>query len=247
MKKPYKLGLDLHGVSDKIPEFFSLISKLMVENGHEVHIMTGEHIGGTLHKQLEDCGLYYTHIFSIADWHKEKGTQMRYDSEGNPWMDANDWDSSKGNYAEEKGLNLVIDDTVRYSSYFKKCIFMSTDIHLPEDRAKRWAQLHREGWDAAAANKTWIRKDRNLEGTNFPNVIGVLCETKDQNISFQDIIDFSYNKGYDLYRLVHQKYTDVLSGDHYHFFLREPFEQEDQWEVCLKMFEENSDSRLFKQ
>jgi len=36
-----KVGLDIHGVVDVRPEFFSELSKLLVSNGHEVHIITG--------------------------------------------------------------------------------------------------------------------------------------------------------------------------------------------------------------
>ena len=55
-KKIYKLGLDLHGVTDKVPDFFSILTKLLVENGHEVHLMTGEHEGPLLDEQIEECG-----------------------------------------------------------------------------------------------------------------------------------------------------------------------------------------------
>ena len=45
MKEVFKLGLDLHGVSDTAVDFFSLITKLLVANGHEVHLLTGSHRG----------------------------------------------------------------------------------------------------------------------------------------------------------------------------------------------------------
>ena len=42
MKKVMKIALDIHGVCDANPEFFALISKLLVSDGHEVIIITGK-------------------------------------------------------------------------------------------------------------------------------------------------------------------------------------------------------------
>ena len=39
-----KIGLDFHGVINTSPEFFGLISKLLLDAGHEVHIITGNDI-----------------------------------------------------------------------------------------------------------------------------------------------------------------------------------------------------------
>ena len=36
-KDKMKIGLDVHGVLDEEPEFFALMGKYFVENGHEVH------------------------------------------------------------------------------------------------------------------------------------------------------------------------------------------------------------------
>ena len=244
-KKIYKLGLDLHGVTDKVPDFFSILTKRLVENGHEVHLMTGEHEGPLLDEQIEECGIVYTHLFSIADWHKRRGTDMSYDADGNPWMDSKTWDASKAMYAEEEGIDMVIDDTARYGTYFKDTIFMSVDIELPGEQAQAWMKHRRKGMDVAAKNKTWIRKDRDLVRDGFPNVIGILPQG-DTEYSFQDLIDASYDKGLDLYKVIHEKYHSKEDNTTYHFFLTEPFFNIGEWEQCVCVFKREKDRRLWK-
>jgi len=113
-----KLGIDLHGVSDAYPTFFSELTKLFIAAGHEVHLMTGESITDALHAQLMKCNVHYTHLFSIAEYHREKGTPMRFDEKGTPWVDADLWDRAKGDYALDHGLDIVLDDTEGYARYF---------------------------------------------------------------------------------------------------------------------------------
>ena len=247
MTEKYKLGLDLHGVSDKIPEFFSLISKLLVDAGHEVHLMTGEHEGDYLNQQIKDCGLIYTHLFSIADWHKRRGTDISYDTDGNPWMDSKTWDSSKALYAEEEGIHLVIDDTARYGTYFKETIFMATDIQLPGDQAQRWLNLRRKGMEVASENKTWIRKDRDLVRDGFSNVVGVYKHDSKDFKSFQNIVDASYKQGIDLYKVYCETHTDEDKEITYHFFMTEPFSNVGEWWVCAELYETEKDRRLWSE
>ncbi len=37
----FKLGLDIHGVVDAMPDFFSFLTDSFIKNGGEVHIITG--------------------------------------------------------------------------------------------------------------------------------------------------------------------------------------------------------------
>lgn len=117
--KKLKIGLDLHGVSDKLPDFFSEMSRLFIEAGHEIHIMTGELITPKLHEQLENCNIHYTHLFSISQHHKDIGTKMWFDENNTPWIDKDLWNETKGKYAEEHGLDITFDDTEIYAEYFR--------------------------------------------------------------------------------------------------------------------------------
>lgn len=113
-----KLGIDLHGVIDADPEFFSNLSKDLVSAGWEIHIITGPTKSKAL-KELEDCKMTFTHFFSIEDYHKERGTKMSYDEKGNPWMNKETWNKTKGEYCQKMGISLHIDDSVMYKKYFK--------------------------------------------------------------------------------------------------------------------------------
>lgn len=153
-----KVGIDLHGVGDKLPHFFSLISQLLVDNGHEVHLMTGEQSSERLFEQIEGCGLKYTHLFSISDFHIERGTEMNYDEFGNPWMTKEVWDKTKYEYAKETGLELVIDDTERYSNYFVDIPFIHVNIKLPEDKEQEFRNKKIEGLQEMTEKKKHIKK-----------------------------------------------------------------------------------------
>jgi hypothetical protein len=112
-----KIGLDLHGVISADPKFFSELSRLFVQNGHEVHILTGSHSKEII-EELVECKIHYTHLFSIADYHKSIGTEIRYDEKGEPWIDGELWNKSKGEYSERMGLDFHIDDSRSYGNHF---------------------------------------------------------------------------------------------------------------------------------
>ena len=66
--KTFKLGLDLHGVISDLPETFSFLSQAIVNQGGEVHILTGGSWNDELVEQLKSHGVSWTHSFSIYDY-----------------------------------------------------------------------------------------------------------------------------------------------------------------------------------
>lgn len=114
-----KIALDIHGVCDANPKFFAELTKLFKEAEHEVHILTGRRISDGALKEVEELNLSYTHFFSIADYHREKGTKMWEDENGNPWLDDKTWDRSKADYCKRNKIDFCIDDTERYGEYFE--------------------------------------------------------------------------------------------------------------------------------
>lgn len=117
-----KFGFDLHGVLDKYPELRNLANKL-AEAGHEVHVITGSH----WRRELEDyirweLGVNFTHFFSIADYHREKGTPMWYEGD-NPFMGPEHWNPTKGEYCKREGIFLHFDDSEKYGEHFEKTIY----------------------------------------------------------------------------------------------------------------------------
>ena len=113
-----KLGVDLHGVIDASPELFSDLSKVLVASGWEVHIITGPTYEKSI-KEIEKYNICFTNFFSIEDYHKSLGTKITYDNKGNPWMDKNIWDKTKGEYCLREEIDIHIDNTAEYGNYFK--------------------------------------------------------------------------------------------------------------------------------
>lgn len=114
-----KLGIDVHGVADAFPHLFSELSRLLVENGHEVHILTGaEQTEELEHEVRHVLGLSFTHFFSTTSHHKKSGTEITY-IDGNPYMDNKIWNKAKAEYCQRFGISLHIDDSDVYGKYFK--------------------------------------------------------------------------------------------------------------------------------
>ncbi|MBU1169677.1 MAG: NUDIX hydrolase [Proteobacteria bacterium] len=114
-----KLGIDVHGVADTAPHFFSELSRILVENGHEVHILTGaEHTDALEYELKHVLKLSWTHFFSTTSYHKNTGTEITY-IDGNPYMDNKIWNRSKSEYCRRHGIQLHIDDSDVYGKYFK--------------------------------------------------------------------------------------------------------------------------------
>jgi hypothetical protein len=116
-----KIGLDLHGIINTHPVFFAELSKLFVEAGHEIHVLTGSHlVDSKIPEELEKYGIKYTHLFSIADYHRENKTNgMWYDTNGDPWVTDEEWDRTKSEYCKRHDISFCIDDTARYANHFE--------------------------------------------------------------------------------------------------------------------------------
>ncbi len=114
-----KIGIDVHGVADANPHFFSALSRILVENGHEVHILTGaEHTPELEHEIRHILGLSFTHFFSTTSHHKKAGTVITY-IDGNPYMDNKIWNRAKAEYCRNHGIHLHIDDSDVYGKHFE--------------------------------------------------------------------------------------------------------------------------------
>ena len=92
-----KLAIDIHGVIDKNPKFYNAFCKSLVSGNIEIHILTGSHLKNGIMKDLQQYGfeadVHYTHLFSIADYHKKIGTKMwggyREPLDGRAYMESN--------------------------------------------------------------------------------------------------------------------------------------------------------------
>ena len=116
-----KIGLDIHGVIDYAPEFFSELSNSLVNAGNEVHIITGASKTEEIVNKLAELNIAYTHFFSIVD---DNIDQVKYDDLGDPWLDDLTWNMAKGKYCAEHKIHVHIDDTPEYGTYFYSTRFV---------------------------------------------------------------------------------------------------------------------------
>lgn len=113
-----KFGFDVHGVTDTHHEVYSAITTALIEAGHEVHVVTGDRRTEQLEERLRLLGIGWTHWFSIVDYHVELGKhEVRFEGD-QPWMNAETWNRAKAEYCEREGIDLMIDDSPVYGSYF---------------------------------------------------------------------------------------------------------------------------------
>lgn len=116
-----KLGLDIHGVLDALPEFFSFLTDSFIKNNAEVHIITGGS-WKNVEESLKKLNISYTHSFSVYD-HLLKNAETIGDVEfpdGTVQKRFNDdvWDKCKSDYCREHNITLHIDDTLAYNEFF---------------------------------------------------------------------------------------------------------------------------------
>ena len=111
-------SFDIHGVLDDLPIVFVELNKALFNAGHEIHIVTGSHYTPELGKKLNNIGIRFHHFFSIADHCKQNGIAIRYDEKGDPWVDEDTWNKTKGEYCASIGSNLHFDDSDKYHEHF---------------------------------------------------------------------------------------------------------------------------------
>lgn len=127
-----RIGFDYHGCLDAKPELFSELTKLLKDNGHEVHVLTGSMESDEIHKELKSLGIHYTHFFSVSDYNKEIGTKMWFSEDGNPWMDEESWNKTKGEYCKRHDISLHLEDTIEYFDHFTTPICRFYSKHIPK-------------------------------------------------------------------------------------------------------------------
>lgn len=114
-----KFGIDLHNTADKKKKFFALFSQRAITNGHEIHLITGSMRTPEIEKELKDCGIQYTHFFSVSDKLLAGGKVTHWTSPNDPWFPVNEWNAAKAAYCAVWGIDLHFDDSESYGQYFK--------------------------------------------------------------------------------------------------------------------------------
>ena len=118
-----KLGIDVHGVIDAMPEFFAFLTDAFVKNGGEVHIITGGSWTEEMESEIKSYGIKYTHVFSVYDFLVKSDSVVTGEIEfpdgtiQSKFRDE-DWDIIKSDYCRDNGITLHLDDTLSYNEFF---------------------------------------------------------------------------------------------------------------------------------
>jgi hypothetical protein len=124
IKEPHtdmiKVGLDIHGVIDRYPEFFSFLSATLIDAGHEVHIITGQKFSRELISKLQKLKIFWTKIHSITNFNERRGVKIKYKGLNHPWMDPRAWNSAKARICMEEKIDVHFDDSCVYGKWFVK-------------------------------------------------------------------------------------------------------------------------------
>ena len=126
-----KVGIDIHGVADTY-EWVAQLSEVLVESGHEVHIITGMKKDKGVLDELSRLNVKYTHYFSIVDYLTDNNVEISWDEKGFPWAPKEDWNMAKRSYCAEVGIDFILDDSPTYMDTFKDipttfCLVDNTD------------------------------------------------------------------------------------------------------------------------
>jgi hypothetical protein len=113
-----RLGLDYHGVIDRYPELFGTLSRIVMASGGQVYIVTGHRATPEFALSLKQLGIEYTGILSVVDFNQRHGVEIKYDEDGNPWIDEEIWNSTKADLCKRYDIDLHVDDSEVYGKYF---------------------------------------------------------------------------------------------------------------------------------
>jgi len=130
-----RVGLDIHGVIDTDPVFFSDLSQVIMGRGGEIYVITGREDCHELRQELSDCGMLYDGILSITSYQKALGTPVTYldDRKSQPIMAPEVWNPTKAALCASARIDVMIDDSALYETFFRD-IKTQYIVYTPEIR-----------------------------------------------------------------------------------------------------------------
>jgi len=116
-----RVGLDIHGVIDEDPIFFSDLSQAVHERGGDIIVVTGREKCKELVEEIEGYRIVYTDILSITSYQKMLGTPVSYldDRKSQPVMAPDVWNPTKAALCASAGIHVMIDDSTLYEAFFR--------------------------------------------------------------------------------------------------------------------------------
>ena len=128
-----RLGLDIHGVIDSDPVFFSELSQTVHERNGEVFIITGREKCAELLGEVEYYKVVYKDILSITSYQQALGTPISYldDRKSQPVMAPDIWNPTKAALCASANIHIMIDDSTIYEPFFQE-IKTQYMVYTPE-------------------------------------------------------------------------------------------------------------------
>ncbi len=116
------IGIDLHGVADTFLELLMPLMEAMKQFNMRVVIVSGppaDEVRNSLTAlgYVEDT--HYDYITSVVDYLKESGAEMWQDNQKRWWTHDEDWWAAKAAICKRESIDMLIDDSHRYMSYFE--------------------------------------------------------------------------------------------------------------------------------
>ncbi len=127
MTKHLKIGIDYHGVINKEPLFFKELIALALKSGHQITVLSGGS-EKDVKKYLDEHNITYSQIFSLLDYFTKRNLVTFYE-DGSFYVENEIWNKAKANYCSQNGVDLHIDDSMLYGSYFQTpfCLYSPTN------------------------------------------------------------------------------------------------------------------------
>jgi len=123
MAEPIKVGVDLHGVIDANTSLFRYLSFILKQGDVKIYVISGPPTEN-VKKELEALnlveGTHYDEIYTIVDFlQTQPDIEMWKDEKDTWWTDDENWWGSKAKICKILGIDVMIDNTDKYMSYFE--------------------------------------------------------------------------------------------------------------------------------
>ena len=120
-----KFGIDYHGVITSNPTFFKKFNALLLQNHHIVTVLSGGHFKD-VQSYLTQYNIPFSNIFSLLDMFQKRNMVTFY-PDGSFFVADNLWNSAKAKYCLEQHIDIHIDDSILYGTYFQTpfCLYTS--------------------------------------------------------------------------------------------------------------------------
>ena len=121
-----KIGIDYHGVINKNPEFFKKFASSAIKEKHSIIILSGSS-ADEVKTYLNVHQIPFSAVYSLLDDFKSRGLVKFYE-DGSFFVNNEIWNRAKAKYCFENKVDVHIDDSMLYGTYFQTpfCLYALT-------------------------------------------------------------------------------------------------------------------------